>query len=632
MFELGCDLETYYDDECTLKKLTMPEYVSHPKFKLHMGAFNGKPLWSTAEIADLLANVPRPVELVGHNIAFDGYVLYRLFGFVADRYTCTASMARGWNSSCPADLKTVCELLWPDDPTMRKGDELQHSEGVEHIDPSSDLGQRLENYCLNDERLARAIKHELLAQGFPPAELEVFDLFLRMGILPVLKADIPLLHEAFTEESENQKQIILDAANWLRPYIERHVRWKKAELALEPEGRLRKVLGSNQKFAGVLRHWGIEVPMKVSPTTGRLTEAFGKSDVEFVKTQEAYPEAANLWQARLAAKSNGLTNRAQKLVAMANADNGRIPVPVLCSGAHTHRLSGTGGVNMQNLNRGSKLRLAIRAPDGYVLVISDLSAIEARMLAWLANQHDLLEVFASGGDVYCWFATKRFGREITKADKLERQIGKACVLGLGYRMGHGRFRAYMEAGPLGADPIPTSEADARETVNAYRTINWAIANYWTLMDEVIVAMTHPECDWTLGPLRFTHETCWLPNGLPIRYTGLHMVPGQYGPEWRFMGRHGPTKLHGGVLTENVAQALAGCLLKWQLAEAMQELQEREIPTRLVMQVHDELVFCTPTAHTAAVSETVNRWMRTAPPWAAGLPLDADTDWAENYSK
>lgn len=86
------------------------------------------------------------------------------------------------------------------------------------------------------------------------------------------------------------------------------------------------------------------------------------------------------------------------------------------------------------------------APEGQKLYIADLSNIEARMLAWLAKEHELVNAFATGRDVYCEFATQIYGRTITKADPLERYVGKTAILGLGYGMGADKFQATLKTG------------------------------------------------------------------------------------------------------------------------------------------------------------------------------------------
>ena len=146
--------------------------------------------------------------------------------------------------------------------------------------------------------------------------------------------------------------------------------------------------------------------------------------------QNVYPEYKHIWDAREAVKSRLEETRAQRFLENINPD-GTFPVPLRYYAAHTGRFGGTESLNLQNLPRGSVLRKALTAPEGQRLFVADLSNIEARMLAWLANQEDLLDAFAAGRDVYSEFASQIYGRPVTKADKLERYVGKTAILGLG---------------------------------------------------------------------------------------------------------------------------------------------------------------------------------------------------------
>ncbi len=117
----------------------------------------------------------------------------------------------------------------------------------------------------------------------------------------------------------------------------------------------------------------------------------------------------------------------------------------------------------------SCLRGFLRAAPGKILIAADYRAIEARGVAWLAGQEDVLDVFRSGQDIYLHAATKIYGREITKADKSERQIGKVATLALGYQGGVGAFRAYG---------IKVADADADRVKIAWREGHPKIVQYW----------------------------------------------------------------------------------------------------------------------------------------------------------
>ena len=154
-------------------------------------------------------------------------------------------------------------------------------------------------------------------------------------------------------------------------------------------------LTSNPQFAELLREYGIEPPTKISPTTGKETYAFAKSDEDFKKLQEhENPEIQAIVAARLGVRSTIEETRTQRFINIGN--RGTLPIPLRYYAAHTGRWGGSDKINMQNLPRGSQLKKAMCAPDGYKFVDCDLSQIEARTLAWLAEEDDLVEAFDRG--------------------------------------------------------------------------------------------------------------------------------------------------------------------------------------------------------------------------------------------
>ena len=149
-------------------------------------------------------------------------------------------------------------------------------------------------------------------------------------------------------------------------------------------------LMSNPQFADVLTSLGVTPPTKISPTTGRETLALAKNDEEFKALAEhPNPDVQALVAARLGTKSTLEETRTERFINI--AERGKMPVPLKYYAAHTGRWGGTDNLNLQNLPRQSPLKHAIRAPQGYVMIDSDSSQIEARTLAWLAGQWDLVQ-------------------------------------------------------------------------------------------------------------------------------------------------------------------------------------------------------------------------------------------------
>src|SRR5580765_5470060 len=209
----------------------------------------------------------------------------------------------------------------------------------------------------------------------------------------------------------------------------------KREKALAAAGIDEKTARSGPKFAAHLKSMGIEVEMK----EGKVMEipALSKDDnfmLQALKGDNTLLKTAVL--ARLAAMSNIELTRANRLKEMCEAADGMMLTPTNYAAAHTGRNGGYDGVNLLNFPRDSPLRKAIRPPEGYVIVDGDASQIEMRIMAWLARQEDLLDMFRRGIDTYCQYATDViFHRPITPADERERQMAKVELLSLQYGVG-----------------------------------------------------------------------------------------------------------------------------------------------------------------------------------------------------
>ena len=156
---------------------------------------------------------------------------------------------------------------------------------------------------------------------------------------------------------------------------------------------------SNPQFAELLEAQGVIPPVKTSPTTGKETLAFAKTDEAFqVLKEHENPVVQILVSARLGVKSTIEETRTERFIGIGN--RGPLPIPLKYYAAHTGRWGGADKINMQNLPRGSILKNAMLAPQGYTFLDCDSSQIEARTLAWLSEQFNLLDAFSEGLDVY----------------------------------------------------------------------------------------------------------------------------------------------------------------------------------------------------------------------------------------
>ena len=155
---------------------------------------------------------------------------------------------------------------------------------------------------------------------------------------------------------------------------------------------------SDQQMAGRLLHMGVDpIPTKISKTTGKVAFAFAKTDKAFQALLEhEEPMVQALVAARLGHKTTLEETRTERLMAIGRVTD-KMPVPLRCNGAHTHRFSGDWKINLQNLRRGGELRRAFRAPKGKAVVAVDASQIEARFNATLSGETVLTDWFRLAG-------------------------------------------------------------------------------------------------------------------------------------------------------------------------------------------------------------------------------------------
>ena len=285
--------------------------------------------------------------------------------------------------------------------------------------------------------------------------------------------------------------------------------------------------------------------------------------------------------------------------------------------------------NLQNLKRGGELRRSILAPKGHVIVVADSAQIEARVLAWLAGQTDIVNAFANKEDVYKLMASAIYGVPVDQVTKDQRFIGKIAQLGLGFSMGPQKLQQTLKQGTMGP-PVDISEDECRRIVGIYRQKNWKIKAFWKKMDQVITNMTLG-IESKEGPLEVGKGFIRLPNGMFLQYFGLHGTAeitrdDLVMTETTYLTRTGRTKLYGGLLTENVVQALSRVII------AEQMLKIHDAGYRIVTMAHDEIVIIAKKKDAKKALDFMIKTMSTPPDWAPDLPLAAEGGYAINYSK
>ena len=594
------DFETYYDTTLSLGKMSTVQYVQHDDFKVWgVGVkYNDEPTtWiSEAECKDFLQEIDwEDAQLVCHNTLFDAYILTQVFGVYAKYYYDTAAMSRGLFPNESARLKDVSIRLFPRDPSMRKGEELVNAKGIRDLDPQ--LDEEIGSYCIQDVDLTYAIYNKMRHE-FPQSELDLMDLTVRMFVEPKLTLDTPLLRVYKQEIADETAQKI------------------------ENSTTTREVLASQQKFAGFLEDLGITVPTKKSPRTGKIIPAFGKNDSAYIQMCNMYPQYKHIWDGRQAVKSRLEETRAERLIESINSD-GSFSVPLRYYAAHTGRFGGSEKINLQNLPRESKIRNAITAPAEKLLYVSDLSNIEARMLAWLSREEDLLTSFAHGKDVYSEFASGVYGRPVTKANKLERYVGKTAILGLGYGMGAEKFQYTLKTGSPSVDVTVES---ARAIVSQYRGTYPNIPRLWNVCKQLLFGMMdRTQYGNIYGPLMISNNAIKLPNGMFLKYPGLRYLNG----EFIYNGRNNSfIRTHGPRVCENIIQALARIIITDQILEIHKTPNQLDV----VLTVHDEIICLASDEKPKETLEKIIAIMKKAPTWCKELPLDAEGYYNKFYTK
>jgi hypothetical protein len=475
-----------------------------------------------------------------------------------------------------------------------------------------------------------------LQPGYPVKEMRLIDMTLRMYTRPLLELDQNMLVDALLEEKESREDLL-----------------KRLNVSDE-------VLASNPQFAQLLISMGCEPPTKISKTTGQETYALAKNDALFQALLNGDREdVALLCEARLRVKSTTERTRAQRFLDIAK--RGALPVPLSYYGAATGRWTASKGsaINMQNLKRGSFLRKAIMAPEGHQLIVADLSQIEPRVLAWLADYDDMLDIFKAKGDPYAQFGAQMFNIPgLSKESHPDlRQSAKSALLGCGYQLGWASFAAQLLVGFLGAPPVRYDKpfakqlgvngdallrfienekfldkmskiphtctqqqlvvhcVAAKKIIDIYRQTAYPVVSFWELCGALIERSLADGEEYTHKCLLFRKEEIVLPNGMSIRYPNLRQEKtADGGRSWVY----GPdaTKLYAGKITNNVTQGTARVVM----TDGMLRIAKRY---PVVGTVHDECIAVAPDAEATKAFEWMLEQMTLEPSYMPGIPLAAD---------
>lgn len=276
------------------------------------------------------------------------------------------------------------------------------------------------------------------------------------------------------------------------------------------------------------------------------------------------------------------------------------------------------------------IRTAFIPKPGYRFIVSDFSAIEARVLAWLSGEEWRLELFKKGGDIYCKSASKMFGVPVEKngVNKELRQKGKIAELALGYNGGVNALKSF------GAVAMGIQESELKPMVDKWRAANPNIVRLWRMLDKVTKYVVTKRTSYECYGLKFSYEKgimfIELPSGRRLAYCKPRLGVNAFGSECITYEGIGTGKkwerieTFGGKICENIIQAVARDVL----VESMMRLHKDGY--RITMHIHDEVVL--EVQDDVSSVEEVCRIMAITPSWAKDLPLNADGYECKFYKK
>ena len=616
------DFETYYSREFSLTKLTTEEYVRSPDFEVigvSVQVGSDEPVWFSGtrkETKEFLESFDFGSNLaLAHNAMFDAAILSWHFDIHPKGWLDTLSMGRALHGT---EVGGSLAVLAKHYELGVKGDEVLNALGKRRADFTPTELARYGEYCKNDVALTWSL-FAAMSETFPKVELRLIDLTIRMFSEPVLQLNNELLTNHLRQVQESKEALMG---------------------VLVVKGITSDYLMSNPKFAVLLQAYGVEPPMKISLTTGKETYAFSKTDENFKALLEhENPDVQALVAARLGTKSTLEETRTQRFIDI--SQRGPMPVPLRYYAAHTGRWGGDDKLNLQNLPRKSALKHSIVAPIGYVVLDSDSSQIEARTLAWLSGQDDLVQFFELNNqeiaegvpkhlmqyDPYKIMAAAIYGKLVNEITEKERFLGKQTVLGAGYGMGAKKFQAQLKTYGVSLD-----EAECQRIIDVYRKTYPQIPKFWRRAQKILDSIIGNNAD-SFGRDDILNvdgkRGILLPNGLYLKYPNLRrrMDEESGDVEYVYDTKKGkttvPNHIYGGKVVENVCQALARIIIGEQMLMIAKKY-------RVVMTVHDAIACIVPEKEADRAKEFVEICMRLRPQWAPDLPLNCEAGYGKSY--
>jgi len=625
---LCLDFETYFDTEYSLGKMSTIEYINDPRFeltglgkgyeeqafKLAWGHYEGPGFIEPCDIEWYLQLIDWDnIIVLVQNARFDITILQEKFGIVPKYIIDLKDLACHYDARMSHRLADMVKMFG----LKAKGDTMQFK-GLYWHTMTEEQRKAFAEYTIGDVELETELFKTLLPKlTNPTVEIQLMRHTLDLW-----------LHKRFAVD--------IDMATKLKAKM----RTQMAKTIKDSEHTPKEL--RSKKFVGYLQTAlpeGEQVPMKQGKR-GNIP-ALAKDD-EACQQLVVHPkkEVRDLVLARLAVKSWPThIKRVQSLISQTMANGGLLRVPLTYYAGHTGRWGGSEKINLQNMagagRRGTghdpligQTKEVLMAPPGFVLGMADSAQIEARILAWLAEQMDLLNGFARGEDVYSEFATTLFRTTVRKPKKtdppllatyleIKRGFGKDSILGCGYGMGAVRFHGDCLKNPALRPLFDSGQYDfkfIKKLIDTYRAKYSKIPMYWGKVERAFrQCIRFPHLEQTVGPLTFRCKDAevqiQLPSGRVLYYRHCRIKNDSI--------RYHGGALWGGSITENIVQAVARDMLGFWILECERGGLD------IVLHIHDSIVTLMPEDKVSEQSKLFGDIMCSVPDWAEGFPAAID---------
>lgn len=621
------DFETVFDKKSyTLTKMGPIAYIRDPCFAvLCIGVrVNKGPVQiiehDFAESLAALSLTDSSTITVGHNIAgFDGLILSERFGIVPHRVIDTLCIAH-WlgitRVTGSASHAALTEYLKTG--TKLPGTDVSSGK-FSHSEFTHEEWAYFTSYCRDDVLQCSENLYKMLPFVNNPDALTFIDLTAKMAMRPALEIDRAAAQKFIDDLTAERDKVL--------------------------QGMDLSVVRSSKKFAeafNAITHGNPPCPMKQGKNG--MIPAIAKTDTVFTDLLEdpaLDPKARVLIEARLGCNSSAGLSRAQRLLEIPPNTAGVTTLPFMLKTYHAHTgrygagnaEGATDGLNLQNMGKRDlslkRLRKAIHAPAGHKIVAVDSSQIEARVLAFAADETELLGHFREGRDPYAELAGSVYGADpqaihdgAKSGDpkfKRMRDVGKVAVLQLGYSSGWTKLSEVLwRSGTRLSENRAEHDAEAMHVHRTYRLKNPRIVYFWKKCQSILGVLMSPYDKPKLafgGPHDnlFTYglmqniPSIRMPSGYTLRYPNLRANPDN--PKEIIYDRGKSfSRIYGGSLTENLIQSLAFQILQWQAC--------RMAKSGIVLHgnIHDAWFTVVPKDEVDKTVETMTHWMSAAPDW------------------